>query len=118
MIEKAYLPICKYSDFWRRRTDDRAGPPKVVQEVLADLKNSHLIESDRGLVVGVDGGNGHRRPCGWVGQGHVVGAVRHEHPAVRHVLFDGGFVIWINLILSLIRPGPTAVQQYKVPLSI
>ena len=70
----------------------------LVREVLADLKSSHLIESDRGLVVGVDGGNGHRRPCGWVGQGHVVGAVRHEHPAVRHVLFDGRFVIWINLI--------------------
>ena len=87
---------------WRRRTDGQAGPPKVVQEFLEDLKSSHLIESDRGLVVGVDGGNGHRRPCGWVGQGHVVGAVRHEHPAVWHVLFDGGFVIWINLILSLI----------------
>ena len=91
--------------------------PKVVQEFLADLKSSHLIESDRGLVVGVDGGNGHRRPCGWVGQGHVVGAVRHEHPAVRHVLFDGGFVIWINLIF-LIKPGPIAVQQYIMPPSI
>ena len=96
------------------------GDSKVLQEVLADLKSSHLIESDRGLVVGVDGGNGHRRPCGWVGQGHVVGAVRHEHSAVWHVLFDGGFVIYINFILdlSLIKPGTTAVQQYIMPPSI
>ena len=50
----------------------------------------------------------------------MVGAVRHEHSAVWHVLFDGGFVIYINFILdlSLIKPGTTAVQQYIMPPSI
>ena len=87
------------------QADERTGGStkgSTRQEFLADLKISHLVESDRGLVVGVDGGNGHRRPCGWVGQGHVVGAVRHEHPAVRHVLFGGRFVIWINLIFDFV----------------
>ena len=38
MIHKAYMPVYSDPDFSCGRTDERTDQPKVVQEVLADLK--------------------------------------------------------------------------------
>ena len=46
MIHKAYMPVYKWSRFFLRDgTDERTDQPKVVQEVLADLKKEGLCSS-------------------------------------------------------------------------
>ena len=53
-----------------------------------DLDDLHLVEGDvSDSVGGVQGRHRHLSPGGGVGQGDVVGAVRHEHSRVRNILW-------------------------------
>ena len=46
MIHEAYMPVYRCPDFHCGRVRGCAGPPEVVQEALADLKNSKQIKKE------------------------------------------------------------------------
>ena len=53
-----------------------------------DPDDIHLVEGDvSDSIGGVQGRHRHLSPGGGVGQGDVVGAVRHEHSRVRNILW-------------------------------
>ena len=53
-----------------------------------DLDDLHLVEGEvRDSVGGVQGRHRHLSPGGGVGQGDVVGTVRHEHSSVWNILW-------------------------------
>ena len=63
-----------------------------------DLDDLHLVEGDvSDSVGGVQGRYRHLSPGGGVGQGDVVGTVRHKHSSVRDILWWSRFFVLLNV---------------------
>ena len=72
-------------DFLQSKT---LSPLSKANVMKVDLDDLHLVEGDvSNSVGGVKGRHRHLSPGGGVGQGNMVGAVRHEHSRVGHILW-------------------------------